>query len=151
MTSRAPTSGGETRSVAAGAGLVGATPVAAWWVTGDRSYRGSDDLDYLFRPVEFPLWVEMLSGAAAVAIVMSCVFILVDARRQGMLAPAQVRTLGQLCVAGAVIGAGWRAVTAGVIGANIGGAMALLLGLPFAVVLIGAAVVQALVERRRSG
>lgn len=49
-----------------------------------------------------------------------------------------------------VIGAGWRCVTAGVIGANIGGAMVLLLGLPLAVVLVGAAVVTAMVDGRRS-
>ena len=140
-----------TRSVVAGAGLVAATPVAAWWVAGDRSYRGSDDLDYIFRPLDLPLWVEMLAGAGAVAVVMTWVFVLVEARQQGRLARAQVRALAQLCVAGAIIGAGWRAVTAGVIGANIGGAMVLLLGLPLAVALIGAAVVRVQVDRRRFG
>lgn len=140
-----------SKSVAAGAGLVAATPVAVWWLAGDRSYRGSDDLDYIFRPIELPVWVEMLSGAGAVAVVTACVFVLAEAREDGRLLRAQVQTLAQLCVAGAIIGGGWRAVTAGVIGANIGGAMALLLGLPFAVILIGATVVQSLVDRRRSG
>ena len=141
----------ETRSVVAGAGLVAATPVATWWVVGDRSSRGFDDLDYIFRPLDLPLWVEMLSGAGAVAVVMACVFVLFEAREDGRLVREQVRTLALLCLAGAIIGGGWRAVTAGVIGANIGGAMVLLLGLPLAVALIGAAVVHAVVERRRSG
>jgi hypothetical protein len=140
----------ETRSVIAGAGLVAATPVAMWWVAGDRSYRGSDDLDYIFRPLDLPVWLEMLAGAGAVAVVMACVFVLAEARQQGLLTRAQVRTLAQLCVAGAIIGAGWRAVTAGVIGANIGGAMVLLFGLPLAIALTGAAVVRALVDGRRT-
>ena len=129
-----------TRVEVAGAGLVAATPVAAWWVAGDRSSRGFDDLDYIFRPLDLPLWVEMLAGAGAVSIVMSSVFVLVEAR----LDRAQVRTLVQLCVAGVIIGAGWRAVTAGVIGANIGGAGVLLLGLPLAVALVGGAVLGAI-------
>lgn len=141
----------ETRTVAAGAGLVAATPVATWWVVGDRSSRGFDDLDYIFRPLDVPLWVEMVSGAGAVAVVMMGVFVLAEARRRGHLVAAQVRTLAHLCVAGAIMGAGWRAATAGVIGANIGGGMALLLGLPLAVALIGAANLKALFDRRRSG
>ena len=133
------------RTQLAGAGLVAATPVAAWWVVGDRSSRGFDDLDYMFRPLDLPLWVEMLAGAVAVAVVMFSLFALAEARLDG----TQLRTLVLLTVAGVIIGAGWRCVTAGVIGANIGGGMVLLLGLPLATGLIGAAVLGAIADGRR--
>jgi len=51
-----------------------------------------------------------------------------------------LRPIGLLVVAGLVTGAGWKVVTAGVIGANIGGTWVVLLGVLVIVLVVAAAV-----------
>jgi hypothetical protein len=140
-----------TRLVTATTALALATPVATWTLAGDRSSDGftEDQLDHLFRAPAIPWLVEVLAGAAAVAVVVASAAVLGRAVHQGRLSRPWLGTVVPLAAAGAVLGYGGRLVTAGGIGANIGGAMFLFIGLPIVGILVAAAAVNAWVERRR--
>lgn len=117
-----------------------ATPVAVWWAVGDLDEKGADDRDRMFRPFELPSVVEDVAGvvAALVVIVASVVIGLGWYRRQ--LPPWGRQSITMMCAAGAIVGGGWRLLTAATVGANIGGGMVLLFGYPLAaLLLIGAA------------
>lgn len=138
-----------TRHVTAAVSLVLATPVAVWWVVGDVSSKGFDDLDYMVRPVELPSVVEAVIGGLAVVLVIVCGAVLGHALYRGRVRRAWSATVVPLFAAGVVVGAGWRVVTAGGIGANIGGGLVVLFGGPLVVALIVVAVANAWVESRR--
>ena len=138
-----------TRYVIAAAVLVGATPVATWWVVGDLSSEGFDDLDYMVRPPAIPPLVETLAGVVAVAAVLASATVLGLALHRRRLRRVWRATVVPLCAAGVVVGCGARMVTAGGIGANIGGAMAVFFGLPLAFLLIVAAALNGWWERGR--
>jgi hypothetical protein len=60
--------------------------------------------------------------------------------------------IGPLVVAGLMVGVGWRVLTAGVVGANIGAGLALMTGGPVVAALLLWALVRALLlVRRRPG
>ena len=140
-----------TRHVAAAAALVAAIPVATWTLVGDLSSGGFDEaeLDYVVRAPDIPSPVELVAGAVAVTVVLASAWILALAVYRGHLRRPWLATVVPLCVAGVVLGFVGRAVTAGGIGANIGGGLAILFGVPFVAVLVIAAAVNAWVELRR--
>lgn len=137
------------RHVTAAVTLVLATPVAVWWAVGDVSSKGFDDLDYMVRPIELPPVVEAVVGGLAVVLVVVCAAVLGHALYRGRVRREWSATVLPLCAAGAVVGAGWRVVTGGGIGANIGGGLVVLFGGPLVVALIVAAAANAWVESRR--
>ena len=137
-----------TRHVTAAVTLVLATPVAVWWAVGDVSSKGFDDLDYMVRPVQLAPLVEAVIGGVAVVLVVASAAVLGHALYRGRVRRAWSATVIPLCAAGAVVGAGWRVVTAGGIGANIGGGLVVLFGGPLVVALIVAATANAWVESR---
>ena len=139
------------RYLAAATALATATPVATWFLVGDLSSEGftEDHLDYMVRAPELPWLVEVLAGAVAVAVVVTSAAALGQAFHQGRLRRGWSATVVPLAVAGVILGFGGRTVTAGVIGANIGGGFILVLGFPVAGLLLIAAAVNAWYELRR--
>lgn len=125
--------------VAAGA-LVLATPGAAWWLTGDLSEPISDP-DYLVRPIALPDSVEFALGLGSVVLALASLAVLVHLFWTRALDRKWLPPIVFLVVAGAIVGWGWRVITAGVGGANIGGGIVVLFGGPLVIVLIVAAVV----------
>ncbi len=109
--------------------LVMAAPVACWWLVGDLSERGAD-LDYAVRPVPLDPAVELLLGitAAAGAVASSAVLLRATVRRR--FDARWWLVLLPVVAAGWVAAVGWRTLTAGVYGANIGGGLAVILGVP---------------------
>ena len=131
------------RHGAAAAGLlVLATPVATWWVTGDLS-EPIPDPDYMVRPIRLPEGVELAAGIGSVVLGLASIAVLARLFQTRSLDRKWLPPIVFLVVAGAIVGWGWRVLTAGVGGANIGGGMVMLFGGPLVVVLIVAAVVTA--------
>lgn len=145
--------GSRSAALAAAAGLV-ALPVAAWWVSGDMSYTPTiaDTLagppDYMVRPLPLSASTERAAGATAVVVVLASALLLVVHARQG---PWDRRWFGPLAAAatvGVIVGFGWRVMTAGVIGANIGAGLMIVFAGPMVLVLLGWAAVRAAKVRR---
>jgi hypothetical protein len=138
--------------VFASTGLVLAFPVATWWLVGDQStVPASANPDFAFRPLTVSRGTEGAAGltSALLAAVMLLTLVwftvrhLLDARWWTVLVP--------LMAAGFITGAGWRVMTAGVIDANIGAGLVVLLGSPLVAALLVWAVARSiyLVHRRR--
>jgi hypothetical protein len=124
-------------AAAAALGLVLAVPVATWWLVGDLStVPVSAGRDYAFQPWPIGPVVARAAGAGSLVVGAVAVVVLgwaavrrvVDIRWWAVLIP--------LAVAGFIAGAGWRVMTAGVIGANIGAAFVVLLEGPLVLVLV---------------
>ncbi|GAA1863814.1 MULTISPECIES: hypothetical protein [Pseudonocardia] len=114
--------------------------VVAWYLIGDVS-PASDLADGIraYDPPALPWPVGVLAAAGLVCCVAAVV------RRWALASPVV------LCVlAGLLVGWAGRVMTAASIGANIGGGLMLLIGLPLSGILVLAAVVTALVIARRS-
>src|SRR5215469_5218615 len=136
----------------AAAGLVLALPVATWWLVGDQSTTSaSEDPDFAFRPLDVSRGVERVAGRASALLAAVMLLLLVwftvrhlfDARWWSVLVP--------LMAAGFITGAGWRVMTAGVIGANIGAGFVIMVGTPLVTALLVWAVARSiyLVHRLR--
>jgi hypothetical protein len=125
-------------TVVAAIALILATPVATWSLTGDLSEPISDP-DYLIRPLVLPRAVEIVLLVISGAVVVGATAYLVYQRRTRRMDRKWVPPIVLLVVAGVVVGSGWRVLTAGVGGANIGGGMVILFGGPFVLALVIAA------------
>lgn len=119
---------------AAAVTLIVTTPVAVWGLMGRQDAAGfaPSELDYMVRPFAIPEGAETAIGAAAALLAAGAAVVLGRASRPG---PDRFdgrwwEVIGPLLAAGLLVGAIWRTVTAGVIGANIGAGLALLLGGP---------------------
>ena len=119
------------------AGLVLTFPVATWWLVGDQStVSASAHPDFAFRPFDVSRGVEHAAGRASVLLAAAMLLLLVwftvrhlfDARWWSVLVP--------LMAAGFITGAGWRVMSAGVIGANIGAGIVVLFGVPLVAALL---------------
>ncbi|MDJ1133243.1 hypothetical protein [Streptomyces iconiensis] len=119
-----------------------AVPLAVWGLVGQQNAQGlpPSELDYSVRPWDIPAGAENLIAALATLLAVGCGALLTHATRAGTFDRRWWQVLGPLLIAGALAGAGWRVLTAGVIGANIGAGAALLLGAP----LVGALVLWSL-------
>jgi hypothetical protein len=129
-----------------GFGAVFAMPFVAWWLIGDQSetnLRPRDELDYVSRAPAISGRVTAIVGAIALVIVVVGVVVHFIAAKRGLLDLRWLAVLATFLIAGFLLAAIGRAVTAGVVGANIGGGMAIVFGLPVVALLIGYAVVQA--------
>ena len=104
----------------------------AWWLVGDLSYTGNTGEQGLDRLAEPPVSEGTAQVLGAGSAVLLPLVLLIGWRWRAVLLPA----VGL----GAVVGAAGRVVTAGVIGANIGGGMVLLVSslvlLPLAIWLV---------------
>ena len=135
-------------------GLVLATPAATWWLVGDQSVQSQTDLDYVVRLNVDP-GVERLAGIAGLVLLAASVVTLLLASRNRGLDRRWVWVVGPLVVAGVIVGAGLRIVTAGVIGANIGAGFAVVFGAPVVAGLLlwalGRSLYLVIKGRRQSG
>ncbi|WP_226366653.1 hypothetical protein [Pseudonocardia sp. ICBG162] len=122
------------------AGLCAA--VVAWYLIGDVGTAPADGIRVLDPPLALEV-LPWLTGVVAGAGLVCCVLAVV--KRWAAASPVV------LCVvAGLLVGWAGRVMTAAVIGANIGGGLMMLVGLPLAGILILVAVVTALVIARRA-
>ncbi|MGC4789523.1 hypothetical protein ACLQ22_17020 [Micromonospora sp. DT178] len=139
--------------------LVLGTPVASWWLIGDltndearRLAAEGVELDYAIRPVSLgPAGDRIVGVLACVGVVVALAWLLrATARRR--LDPRWWWVLVPLVGAGVLVGLGWRVLTAGGIGANIGAGLMVIAGGPaLAVLLIVAAVAAVRMRRPRRG
>ncbi|MDQ3570584.1 MAG: hypothetical protein M3396_08185 [Actinomycetota bacterium] len=123
--------------------LVVAFPVAVAWVIGDLSTTDDPRPDYAIRPPDIPPAMEHALGAFSLVAVVASTAALVWAWRREPPRPGWLSVLVPLVVAGAIAGLGWRVMTAGVIGANIGAGLTVLFGTPVVIALIILACVSA--------
>lgn len=121
--------------VAAAVVSLPAAALTTAWLAGDLSYRGPEtDLDYAVQPL--PVGDATLAAAGVFGVVVLLAAVAVVVLRAGRAWPV----LACLAAAGVLIGGGYRVLTAGVVGANIGAGLVLLFGLPamLALLLTGA-------------
>ncbi|MEV8544873.1 hypothetical protein [Streptomyces sp. NPDC051572] len=118
--------------LSAAATLVAAVPVAVWGLLGRQDVEGfsASELDYAYRPL------DISDGAAAVVGVVALLLagvggaLLVRASRRGELERRWWEVLAPLMPAGVIVGVGWRVLTAGVLGVNVGAGLTMLFGGP---------------------
>ena len=111
-----------------------------------NEYRNSqgaraDDWDYLIHPPVIDPSIERAVGIAAIIVVIIASVAVVAAACSGRLDKRWWPAIVAVTVAGAVMGVAERVMTAAVSGANIGGGMTILFGVPFVVVLVGGSVI----------
>ncbi|WP_433389717.1 hypothetical protein [Micromonospora sp. KLBMP9576] len=129
-----------------------ATPVASWWLVGDLTddsiVAGETGVSHVIRPVSLgPVGDPLVGVLACVAVVVGLAWLVratskrrLDARWWWVLAP--------LVAAGVLVGLAGRVLTAGVVDANIGAGLALIVGGPVLLVLLTVAAAAALHLRR---
>ncbi len=107
--------------------LVLASPVVTWWTIGDMSTTKTQRPDYLLRPLMLSETAELLVGITATAAMLGSFISLVGLWRRRLIRWVDVGIVLPLLVIGVVLGVTYRVITAGVIGANIGGALMIML------------------------
>ncbi|MFJ5732333.1 hypothetical protein [Streptomyces paradoxus] len=142
--------------VPAGAALVGGVPVAAWGLMGQQNYDGlpASELDYAFQPWDIGDGVAAVAGGLALVLAVAGAAVLVRGTLRGAMDRRWWAVLGPLVVLGLMAGVGWRILTAGGIGANIGAGLLIMLGTPVAAGLLLWSLALALwllIERRGRG
>lgn len=121
----------------AGLCLVIGVPVVTWWLVGDLSTASvAVDPDYAVRPLPVSPVTERSVGIASLAIAVGAVAVLTWATRRRALDRRWWTVLVLLVAAGGVVGLGWRILTAGVIGANIGAGLFIVVGGPLVAALV---------------
>jgi hypothetical protein len=118
--------------------LVLAVPVATWWLVGDQSTTSSDNADYLLRPpFRFSNRVTRALGTGALAVTVAAATLLIVASASHSFNPKWWSLVGPLLLLGILLGLGWRVLTAGVIGANIGAGLFVFAAGPVMLALVG--------------
>ncbi|AXE86608.1 hypothetical protein C1703_16515 [Streptomyces sp. Go-475] len=119
--------------LSAGAALVGGVPVAAWGLMGQQNHEGlpASELDYAFQPWDIGDGVAAVLGGLALVLAGLGATVLVRGARRGALDPRWWGVIGPLVVVGLMTGVGWRILTAGGVGANIGAGLLIIFGTPF--------------------
>lgn len=116
-----------------GLACVVAVPIATWFLLGDMSEPGG--MDRMYSAPEVPRPVELVFGAlAAAGIAIGLWFLIPRTRNSGERAWWPV--FGVLAAVGFILAFGFRVMTARVGGANIGGGLFLMYGLPVVVLLL---------------
>ncbi len=137
-----------------GLGLVLAIPVATWWLVGDLStVPATADPQYAIRPWPIDPDIARAMGVGSLVLAAAVIAGLGWASWQGLLDGLWWSVLIPLAMAGGISGGGWRVMTAGVDGANIGAGLLFLFGGPVIVSLLIWALVRSVVllvrERHR--
>ncbi|WP_063764448.1 hypothetical protein [Streptomyces sp. NRRL S-481] len=129
---------GMLTSMVAGVALVLGVPVAAWGLMGQQNAEGlpASELDYAYQPWGVGDGVAAVAGGVALVLAVAGAAALVRGARRGVLDPRWWGVLGPLVVVGLMAGVGLRILTAGVVGANIGAGLLIMLGTPVAAALV---------------
>lgn len=109
------------------------TAPAAAWLMGDQSEASG--VDHMVQPIDPPRWVAALLGEGSPIGTAAAAIVLLRLIRQGRAAPGWAAALAAFAAAGVLVGIGYRIVTAGVGGANIGGGLFVMGGVPAIVTL----------------
>lgn len=105
-----------------------------------------EQYDYLWQPIDALVELRFLVMFVALTIAVASAFAFARMRREGHAPPPDV--VAPVLLIGIVIGGGYSAVTAPVIGANIGGGAVLAFG-PFVVLGLAALAVRAALRHRK--
>ena len=119
--------------------LILSVPVAAWWLIGDLSESAGDY--FMLRPLTIEVGSEPMFGVlAGIAAIVGAALVL-RGRSLLRLAPT-LWEQALLLTVGAEVGIAfvYRVFTAGVVGANIGGGMMLLMGVPLVAFMLALAI-----------
>jgi len=101
--------------------IVLAAPVMTWWLVGDQSTTSPDNADYVFRPpFRFSTKATRALGAGALVVTVAAAALLISASASHSFDPRWWSVVGPLLLLGILLALGWRVLTAGVVGANIG-------------------------------
>jgi hypothetical protein len=131
------TRNGALGGVAVGRGTGARDTRRAWWLVGDQStVPASSDPDYAFRPWPISPAAARAAGIGSLTIAATATGLLGWATARRLLDVRWWAVLVPLTAAGFIAGAGWRVMTAGVIGANIGAGFVVLLGGPIVLGLL---------------
>jgi len=124
--------------VAATVAALSSGAVAGWWLIGDQSasLRYHRDLDYAWRAPDVPGWVVDVFGPIALALVVAVFVVLIRAAARGRVDRRWLPVLGSAAFTGVLLAGIARFETAGTIGANIGGGLAIMFGGPMVIALI---------------
>lgn len=126
--------------VAAGAAIAASTPATAWVVGGFAGTASEfDDPDYMWEPVGFPDALVTAIGLLSIVVVTVAVVVVAGRLRRGSLDPRWLGVLVPTTMVAAYLGTTYAVATAPVIGANIGGGILVLFGMPVVVALLGVA------------
>ena len=122
----------------AGSLAVLATPVGAYWLIGDQSSEGFPEaqLDFVIAPPGWPDETVTAAGTIALSIVLGAALVLGSAARRRRIDPRWLIVVVLLMAVGAIVAGGYRTMTAGVIGANIGAGFVILFGIPACMALV---------------
>jgi hypothetical protein len=137
------------RILAAGLLVVSAS-TASGWLVGDLSEHARPvPPDYMLRPIAIAPAMAWAIGIASVTLTAICLATLYAASPAGR--SQWLGVAGAVLLASVIIGGGYRVITAGVGGANIGGGLAVIFGGPLVVGLLSAAFVSGYRLRRKVG
>jgi len=110
-------------------GLVLLMPVVTWWLVGDVSEDPVRFTDYMLRPFDLTTAQQSTAGWAGLALMVLAMMALSWGTRQGSTRRSDLGVVAPLLLAGVYVGFTHRVMTAGVVGANIGGSILFLTGL----------------------
>jgi hypothetical protein len=110
------------------AGIALATAILVWFAIGDLSFRGTGGLflDYSYGPYQVGPESGFFVSGLAVVVAIAALGSLFARTRRGLPTWRSWVVLAALSVGGALGAGGWRVLTAGGRGANIGGGLVLL-------------------------
>ncbi|WBB63375.1 hypothetical protein O7599_12980 [Streptomyces sp. WMMC500] len=141
-------------SAVAAVGLVLSCPVWVWWAVGQQD-ADFDDLDYAVRPPELPSGLEPVLGIGGLITTVVCAAVLLVATSLEWFDWRWWQVIGPLVLAGIGAAVGWRILTAGCVGANIGAGFVVVVGSPALIAVLAWAAVRSLQltrdPRRRRG
>ena len=114
------------------------TPIAAWWLIGDQTFTGGrrDNLDYMYRAPSISGRTTATAGVIALVAATAAIAGLSLAARRRRVDPRWLGVVALLMLAGVLLAGVGRIATAGVVGANIGGGLAMFFGAPTVVALV---------------
>ncbi|MFG2289491.1 hypothetical protein ACGFOU_25900 [Streptomyces sp. NPDC048595] len=118
--------------------LVAAVPVATWGLIGRQDAPGysPSELDHAVQPLPLAESLETSLGVICLVLAVVSGALLAYASRSDTFDRGRWMVLLPLLVAGLIVGAGWRVLTAGVIGANIGAGLVIWAGGPVTAALL---------------
>lgn len=112
-------------------------PPAGWWLVGDLSEAGDPrTLHYMLEPPRLNQTLAASIGVVALIasiLTLSAIWYVVSTRQADQ---RWLRLAVLLSVAGLILSVGLRILTAGVHGANIGGGLVIMFGLPLLIVVL---------------